>query len=241
MSVSLQALIQKLAIARDEHQLRLQYMDAVGELFACQHWGIYLHDSQGQRATIDIKGLPESFIDYYESVGAMIDPVMQYIIEHHAPAHEQIILTEDAWKQSQLYQSGCGKKYDHEHIMTGPIVGQGKIIGTVHFARTSGMPAFNTQDLIHLSALCSHMSAKLAFLRAQQELSLSKKATCLTPRELQIALGVANGLTNAEIAAQLWISQNTVKQTLKRIFQKLGVSARAQMVARLQLTLSERC
>ncbi|MBF2007033.1 MAG: LuxR family transcriptional regulator [Chlorogloeopsis fritschii C42_A2020_084] len=235
MSESFHALIHKIAIARDEFQLRLHYMDAVGKLFACQHWSIYLHDSQGQRTTIDIKGLPDSFIDYYQSVGAVIDPVMQYVIENHAPAHEQVIFTEAAWKQSRLYQSGCGKKYDHEHIMTGPIVGQGKLIGTVHFARTSGIPAFNTVDLLHLSALCAHFSAQLAFLRTQQEFRRSQQATCLTPRELQIASLVANGLTNAEIAAELWISQNTVKQTLKRIFQKLDVSARAEMVAKLQL------
>ncbi|MCP6758262.1 MAG: LuxR C-terminal-related transcriptional regulator [Fischerella sp. CENA71] len=232
MSGSFQALLQKIAIARDELQLRLDYMDAAGELFVCQHWSIYLHDTTGQRASIDIKGLPDSFIDYYESVGAAIDPVMDYVMEHHVPAHEQVIFTETTWKQSQLYQSGCGKIYNHEHIMTGPIVGQGKLIGTVHFARTNKTSAFNSRDLMRLSALCAHISAKLAFLRAKQELN---QVACLTQRELQIASLVAKGLTNAEIAAELWISQNTVKQTLKRVFRKLNVSARAEMVARCQM------
>ncbi|MGG6263682.1 response regulator transcription factor [Leptolyngbya sp. AN03gr2] len=57
--------------------------------------------------------------------------------------------------------------------------------------------------------------------------------TKLTPRERQIAELVAQGLTNAEIGAQLWITQNTVKQTLKRMFCKLNVSARAELVAKL--------
>lgn len=90
------------------------------------------------------------------------------------------------------------------------------------------------QNLMQLSAICAHISTKLAFLRSQSNFIPLKKAK-LTPRELQIASLVANGLTNAEIATQLWISQNTVKQTLKRIFQKLNVSARAEMVAKLQL------
>jgi DNA-binding CsgD family transcriptional regulator len=232
MSASFQALVQKIAIAPNELQLRLDYMDAVGELFACQHWGIYLHDSLEKCATVDIKGLPDSFIDYYETVGMAIDPVMDYVIEHHVPAHEQVIFTETAWKQSQLYQSGCGRMYNHEHIMTGPIVGQGKLVGTVHFARTNGTSAFNSQDLMCLSALCAHISAKLAFLRAKQGLN---QVACLTQRELQIASLVAKGLTNAEIATELWISQNTVKQTLKRIFRKLNVSTRAEMVAQCQM------
>jgi DNA-binding CsgD family transcriptional regulator len=55
----------------------------------------------------------------------------------------------------------------------------------------------------------------------------------LTPRERQIAELVAQGLTNAEIGAQLWITQNTVKQALKRMFYKLNVSARTELVAKL--------
>lgn len=69
-------------------------------------------------------------------------------------------------------------------------------------------------------------------MRAKQELY---QVACLTHRELQIADLVAKGLTNAEIATELWISQNTVKQTLKRIFRKLNVSTRADMVARCQM------
>jgi DNA-binding CsgD family transcriptional regulator len=55
----------------------------------------------------------------------------------------------------------------------------------------------------------------------------------LTPREAQIAELVAQGLTSAEIGAALWITENTVKQALKRMFRKLQVSSRAEMVAQL--------
>lgn len=55
----------------------------------------------------------------------------------------------------------------------------------------------------------------------------------LTPRELQIAELVALGRTNAEIGNQLWITENSVKQALKRMFRKLEVSSRAEMVARV--------
>ncbi|MBD2195761.1 MULTISPECIES: LuxR C-terminal-related transcriptional regulator [Calothrix] len=233
---TLPTLIQKVTNASSVNQLCGYYMDAAGELFGSQHWGIYIHSWAGQKSSIYLKGLPDSFIDYYSTLGAALDKVMEYVVCHHAPAHEQIIFTEATWKQSELYQIGCGKIYDHEHIMTGPIVGDGKLVGTVQFARTSGNPAYNTQDLLQLSAICAHISAKLALLRSQHELFLPKHEISLTARELQIAALVAKGLTNAEIAAELWISQNTVKQTLKRIFRKLDVSARAEMVARLQLS-----
>lgn len=55
----------------------------------------------------------------------------------------------------------------------------------------------------------------------------------LSPRERQIALMVAHGRTNQAIATSLEISVWTVSTHLRRIFAKLAVSSRAEMVARL--------
>lgn len=53
----------------------------------------------------------------------------------------------------------------------------------------------------------------------------------LTPRERELLAALASGLTNAQIASQLDISLNTVKFHLKNLYDKLGVSNRAQAVA----------
>ena len=53
----------------------------------------------------------------------------------------------------------------------------------------------------------------------------------LSPRELQIARRVADGATNRAIATALDISLWTVSTHMRRIFAKLGVSSRAEMVA----------
>jgi DNA-binding CsgD family transcriptional regulator len=116
--------------------------------------------------------------------------------------------------------------------MSSPIVGNGSLIGSVHFARTLHTSEFTTQDLLSLSALCAHLSATLAVWR-QPLTDRSSALKLLTPRERQIAVLVARGLTNAEIGVELWITQNSVKQALKRMFRKLNVSARAELAARL--------
>ena len=52
----------------------------------------------------------------------------------------------------------------------------------------------------------------------------------LSPRERDILVGIADGLTNREIGARLYISEKTVRNHLTRIFDKLGVHSRAQAI-----------
>ena len=54
-------------------------------------------------------------------------------------------------------------------------------------------------------------------------------STELTAQERQIARLVAEGLSNPEIAARLFISPRTVEWHLKKIFSKLNVSSRKQL------------
>lgn len=234
MTHSLHALVQSVATAHTERELRFRFIDGAGELFGVQRWGIYLLDEQSQLAEVDICGVPnvEAFVERYEQVGRSVDPVMRYVIERHAPAHEAMVLPPGGWKQCELYQRCCAS-YDHEHIMTGPIVGGGRLVGSVHFARVGEAPAFTAQDLGNLSALCAHLSACLAGLRIGSIQPSFQRANPLTPREQQIAELVAQGLTNVQIGGQLWITPNSVKQALKRMYRKLQVSSRAEMVAHL--------
>jgi DNA-binding CsgD family transcriptional regulator len=53
----------------------------------------------------------------------------------------------------------------------------------------------------------------------------------LTPTELEVVRHVAQGLTNRDIARQLFVSRSTVKAHLAHIFAKLGVSTRAELAA----------
>jgi len=52
----------------------------------------------------------------------------------------------------------------------------------------------------------------------------------LTAQELQIARLVAEGLSNREVAAQLFLSPRTIDFHLRNIFRKLGISSRMQIV-----------
>ncbi|MEA5572184.1 LuxR C-terminal-related transcriptional regulator [Calothrix sp. UHCC 0171] len=229
MANSLQKVLGAIASSTTERELQIAIMETVGEHFDVQRWGIYLFDEQPQ-----VRVNAQGFADIPE-VCLRGNPVGKYVVERHAPAHEQLILPGGDWKDF------CTRD-DHAHVMSGPIVADGCLVGTLNLARATGNPAFTANDLADLSALCLHLSAKLASLRAKSKVTLNNSALAsrLTPRELEIAELVAQGLTNSEIGEKLWITQNSVKQALKRMFRKLEVSARAEMVAKLQEILSSK-
>ncbi|MGW3123450.1 AAA family ATPase [Streptomyces sp. NPDC001107] len=55
----------------------------------------------------------------------------------------------------------------------------------------------------------------------------------LTPQERHVAVLAASGLTNAEIATQLFVTTSTVEFHLSRVFRKLGITSRKQIERKL--------
>jgi len=72
-----------------------------------------------------------------------------------------------------------------------------------------------------------------AELRASGERLRPRKPTAherLTPQELQVSLAAADGLTNKEIGARLFLSPKTVEFHLGRAYRKLAVRSRAELI-----------
>ena len=65
--------------------------------------------------------------------------------------------------------------------------------------------------------------------RAAHDLPLAQP---LTPREVDILKCLGDEMSNRQIADSLVVSLNTVKWYVRQIYNKLGVSSRAEAVAR---------
>lgn len=67
---------------------------------------------------------------------------------------------------------------------------------------------------------------------AEPPAGLASNVRQLTPRELQIARLAAQGMSNGDIAAQLFLSPRTVGYHLHKTFPKLGITSRTQLYGR---------
>lgn len=218
MTSFLQLLFEAINQVKDEQDLRSQIVPKIGDYFDAKRRAIFF---------LDQLPLTDSNLQKALQAGLSIEhnPVVRYLVERHAPVHEALVTSPKAWKLI------CPRP-DHWHVMAGPIVSYGQLVGVVGCTRKQSMPAFDTQNLADLSAICLHLSVWAATVRRHQPFTTDR----LTPRELQIAELVALGKTNADIGKELWITENSVKQALKRMFRKLEVSSRAEMVAQLSAT-----
>jgi len=53
----------------------------------------------------------------------------------------------------------------------------------------------------------------------------------LTPRQWEVACLLAEGLSEAEVAARLYLSEHTVHEHIRHIYERLGCHRRGQLVA----------
>jgi len=85
------------------------------------------------------------------------------------------------------------------------------------------MEAFAERARVELEATGEHARKRTA-----------DKLGELTSQEAQISHLAAQGHSNREIAAQLFISPSTVEYHLHKVFRKLGVKTRTQLANRLR-------
>jgi DNA-binding CsgD family transcriptional regulator len=225
MTSSLQLLFEAINQMKDETDLRSFLAPKIGEYFVAKRAGIFFFDQL----------LADHKLQKVLKVALSVEhnPVARYLAERHTPVHEGLVTSPKTWAIM------C-PRLDHWHVMAGPVIDRGQLVGAVGCTRDKSMSAFDAQNLADLSAICLHLSVWAATVRFTQ-IATPKKAVqqqslspnCLTLRELQVAELVALGRTNAEIGNALWITENSVKQALKRMFRKLEVSSRAEMVAKL--------
>lgn len=79
----------------------------------------------------------------------------------------------------------------------------------------------------------SHVAIVIEAAKSAEVAPIIIEAYSLTARERDVLGAIARGESTAEIAAQLFLSPHTVRDYVKTVFEKVGVSSRNELVARL--------
>ncbi len=145
------------------------------------------------------------------------------------------------------------------HMAGVQILQNDRLLGEISLHRKASSPDFSDREMYILQMLHSHINSVFTGLASTNseyglpdgeaavsinpgpsdllsDLTPESRATAassnksLTRRERDIVSLIAQGKTNQEIARQLYISENTVKTYIKRLFVKLGVKSRTELV-----------
>jgi len=82
---------------------------------------------------------------------------------------------------------------------------------------------------IGMDAFADRASRELAATGETVRKRTVETTTELTPQEIQVARLAADGRSNPEIGAQLFISARTVEWHLRKVFTKLNISSRKEL------------
>jgi DNA-binding NarL/FixJ family response regulator len=154
-------------------------------------------------------------------------------MNHSESVAEQL----DALRRFHLSQPGVAKillvaSYDRELVVSAFRAGVRGIfcISDLHFRElckciqrvAGGQVWANTEQMNYLMDLV----AEVPWVRVIS----ARGNAMLTAREEQVVVLVAEGLSNREIARELKLSEHTIKKYLFRMFDKLGISTRVELV-----------
>ena len=96
-------------------------------------------------------------------------------------------------------------------------------------ARTRLRAALADFDEVGAESWAERARAELGATGERARRRVAESRDELTPQELQVAGLVAEGLTNREIAARLFLSPKTIETHIRHAFQKLGVRSRTEL------------
>ncbi|MDN7911610.1 helix-turn-helix transcriptional regulator [Burkholderia cepacia] len=209
----------------------------------------YRLDQSGEPADFELFGMPESMHRTYVARYRMLDPLHP----SRCAAGERAVVTlasqlPDERRDASAYWTRFLRRHDVADVVEIWLRDAGRTVGAFSLLRFGAGDArgsaagnatagrFAPGEIDALARLQPVAEAALnPLLRARRGIHRIGCEERLTYREEQIARLVRDGRSNKEIARDLALGQPTVKTHLMRMYRKLGVSNRTELVGALFL------
>jgi DNA-binding NarL/FixJ family response regulator len=165
------------------------------------------------------RGLVAVLADYPERVAVGVAPSVRSI----GPGADVVLFDLDLLDE-------CGPTVLMELVRSaaGCVIGIADVADAVH---RHHLDQYGLAGCLPLDTRAEALLAAVLTVGAGRPLTGPAEHGPLTPREVEILLLIAEGLSNDEIARKLFVSHNTLKSHIRRAYRKIGVATRAQAVA----------
>ncbi|MBB3260121.1 DNA-binding CsgD family transcriptional regulator [Paraburkholderia bannensis] len=195
-----------------------------------------------QPSSFELFGLAETMHRTWLQRYLVLDPMhpSRYLRQHGNVLTLALALPE-ALRGDSVYWRRFLQPHRVVDVMEVLLCDEGRVIGAFSLLRFAPDAPFTQHEIDHAGAVQPLLELALApVLRSESAIHAAAtgddaEAPRLTHREEQIARLVRDGLSNKAIARDLALSQPTVKTHLLRMFRKLGVSSRTELIGALFL------
>ena len=207
-------------------------IDGMRTAFGSHVGTAFFLDDALQASQLALFGARDADVEEYHQTWRGADLVLSAALARLTPIHNWQVYREDA--PPPLYTQ-FGRRLDTYHYMSVPLFGSsGTVAGFLNICRRARQQTFGEADIRLASIFAGFLSATLVRVTENKSCTPDEVATdILATRELQVARLAAAGRNNLEIALQLGVARETVKQTLRRVYRKLEARGRAHMAAKL--------
>ncbi|MEE4012866.1 helix-turn-helix transcriptional regulator [Roseibium sp. FZY0029] len=241
------AIMQDMTAIQDARQLRLQLGTRLLDLLEADYFASYVWtrtegDTDGVFLNMD-----ESNLAAYQHHFQHCDPITPRFRMCRRATHLDQIISRDDFLRTEFYNDFLARDGLHQGMNFHAYAANGHL-GDLRIWRGAGKETFQQRDLEMLNAIGTAFGQALANMRdneqklreADPRLRLTAWAARhqLTSREQDVLCLVSEGKRDREIASDLDISVTTVRSHLKAVFQKSGLTSRAELLASINARLS---
>jgi DNA-binding CsgD family transcriptional regulator len=209
----------------------------LGELLQADWVSYCERPATSLRLTVDVEVGTRPFTGHTESLHAIyIEHRDEFPLHWAARSADGVMLigdvtTPQAWRRTKIYNKWCRVT----HIAPQATVALGAVGSSVERSLRVDLAddadrSFGERERMILKLIRPSFVRPIARAEAARE---RQRALGLTSRELGVLGYVRDGMTNGEIAAELFISPGTVRSHLEHAFAKMGAHTRTEAVARL--------